>query len=159
VSENVEHELPSQGSPAGALEPTPVKSEKSEPTEVLPPAASDLAQDREVEALQTLYRQVIHLPEPEREYQPDEPITRMTHNQLKSMRVKVAHEVEVKVPFKETVANFVIRSFDELKEMFKNNNAPRRLKCLDVGHECIHCGKQFAIEDKKNKDKEKDKKS
>ncbi len=157
MSENVEHELPSQGSPAGALEATPLKSDTSEPIEVLRPAASDLAQEREVEALQSLYRQVVHLPEPEPEYQPDEPITKMTHNQLKAMRVKVAHEVEVKVPFKETVANFVIRSFDELKQMFKSSSAPRRLKCLDVGHECIHCGKQFAIEDKK--DKEKDKKS
>ncbi len=153
MSENVEHELPSQGSPTGALEPATEKSEKKEPIEVPSVAASDLAQEREVEALQSLYRQVVHLPEPEPEYQPDGPITRMTHNQLKAMKVKVAHEVEVKVPFKETVANFIIRSFDELKQTFKSSSAPRRTKCLDVGHECIHCGKQFALEDKKDKDK------
>jgi hypothetical protein len=153
VSEKVEHELPSQGSPAGALESTPADSEKNELIEVPPLAASDLAQEREVEALQSLYRQVVHLPEPEPEYQPDGPITKMTHNQLKAMKVKVAHEVEVKVPFKKTVANFVIRSFDELKQTFKSSSAPRRLKCLDNGHECIHCGKLFAIDDKKDKDK------
>jgi hypothetical protein len=76
VSEKVEHELPSQGSPAGALESTPADSEKNELIEVPPLAASDLAQEREVEALQSLYRQVVHLPEPEPEYQPDGPITR-----------------------------------------------------------------------------------
>ncbi len=169
MSENVEHELPSQGNPAAAaLEPT-TKTDKDAVAvgagvaaetssgygaeAATSGTASDRAQDQEVEALQSLYRQAVHLPEPEPEYQPDGPITRMTHHQLQAMRSRTAVETEIKVPFKETVANFVIRSFDELKQTFKRSSAPRRRKCLDVGHECIHCGKQFAVEAKKDADK------
>jgi hypothetical protein len=152
VSENVEHEMPSQMNPTGAFEPSAVQTE---PIPVAAPTASDQAQDREVEALQSLYRQAVHLQEPEPEYQPESPITRMTHHQLQAMRAKTGTETEIKVPFKETVASFIIRSFDEFKQSFKKSGSPRRAKCLDVGHECIHCGKQFAVEYKKDKDKDK----
>lgn len=109
--------------------------------------------DPEKDALHSLYKQAVHLTEPEPVYAgPETPITRMTQHELRAMRAKSGVEVEVKVPFKETVANFVIRSFDELMQTFRRAGE-RRLKCLDVGHECIHCGKQFAIEPEKGKGK------
>jgi hypothetical protein len=112
------------------------------------------AEDREAEALHSLYRQAVHLTEPEPVYAPDAPITKMTHSEIRVMRAKTGVEVEVKVPFKETVINFVIRTIDECLQTFRRAGETRRRKCLDVGHECIHCGKRFALEPKKDKDKE-----
>jgi hypothetical protein len=117
-----------------------------------PPAAA-----ADSDALYSLYRQAVHMPEPEPEYLgPDQPITRMTHHELKAMRSKSV-ETEVKVPFQTTFANFVIRSIDELLQTFRKSTEVRRPKCLDAGHQCVHCGKQFAIEKKKDKEESEEK--
>ena len=114
------------------------------------------SEDAEQAALHSLYKKAVHLTDPEPEYHPDQPIAKMTHHELKAMRSKSV-VVEAKVPFKETFANSVIKSFDEFLQSFKKTAEPRRLKCLDTGHECIHCGKKFEIEDKtKSKSKKRD---
>ena len=114
--------------------------------------ATEAPARQETDALHSLYRQAVHLAEEKPPYNgPSKPITRMTHNDLQAMKAGTIVEQEVKAPFKVTVANFAIRFWDELMLSFKPGGDNRRLKCLDVGHECIHCGKQFAIEQAKDK--------
>lgn len=139
--------IPQGLSNTGGLTSQPsVASSEDHIHEATEPASADS------EALHSLYRHAVHMPEPEPEYLgPDQPITKMTHHELKAMRSKSV-ETEVKVPFQTTFANFVIRSFDEFLQSFKRSTEIRRPKCLDAGHQCVHCGKQFAVEKKKEKE-------
>lgn len=149
MSENSEIDVSSpQGlNNAGGLSPQPSVAANADDIHEAP-----LPHTADSEALHSLYRHAVHMPEPEPEYLgPDQPITRMTHHELKAMRSKSV-ETEVKVPFQTTFANFVIRSFDEFLQTFKRSTEVRRPKCLDSGHQCVHCGKQFAVEKKKEKD-------
>ena len=122
-----------------------------EPTHEEGSADSD---DPEVAALHSLYKKAVHLVDPEPVYQgPDEPIAKMTHHELRALRSKHVSTAEVKVPLKESFATAVIKMFDDFLQSFKKTGQTRRLKCLDAGHECMHCGKKFVDDDKKSKDK------
>jgi hypothetical protein len=102
--------------------------------------------DEAVDDLQALYRQAIHMPEPEREgARPKTPITRMTHNDIQTMRVKTGSEKVVGPSLKVRTAAWIIKTFDKVKNSFKSPALDRRRPaCLDAGHQCVHCGKTFS---------------
>lgn len=107
-----------------------------------------------VNELQALYRQAVRYTEPNPEViapTVKPPITRMTHNELKAMRVVTAKETETKTPVQVSAINWIIRTFDEFVSSFQPQKEERkRPTCLDSGHQCMHCGQKLSSDQPAN---------
>jgi hypothetical protein len=112
------------------------------------------------EALGELFRQSVKLTdviddeiieEPLTEAGPIQPITKITHNQIKAMRAVTTADAEPIAVAQHKVGNFLIRGWDAMLAALK----PKTLKCTQEGHECMHCGARFNSETVKDPKKQK----
>jgi hypothetical protein len=111
-------------------------------------ASKPTSENEDQEALGELFRQSVKLPdaienevteEPLTAAGPVRPITRITHHEIKAMRAVTTADAEPIAVAQHKVGNFIIRGWDSFIASLK----PKKLNCIDEGHECIHCGARF----------------
>ncbi len=98
-------------------------------------------------ALADLYRQSVGLPDEttEEPLTPDaapRSISKITHYEIKAMKVKASTQEETSAKRQTQFANFFIRTWFGLTASFKPK-ADKRTRCQLHGHECAHCGAKF----------------
>jgi hypothetical protein len=112
-------------------------------------AAAPSRESEDTNALAGLYRQSVGLPGQsetdnggESTPKPPQNITRITHYEIRAMKVKSATQDQKAAQTKKSFADFFIRAWFGITEVF----APRldkRSRCQMHGHECLHCGAKF----------------
>lgn len=109
----------------------------------------DRPRSKEIEdpnALAGLYRHTLGLTD---EQPPDtgattpKHITKITHYEIKAMKVSAATQEQTSVKTKKRFADFVIRAWFTIKSMFAHRE-DHRTRCQMEGHECLHCGARFS---------------
>lgn len=102
-----------------------------------------------VEALHDLFGQVVGLPkDAEPEVKPKSP--RMTHNELKAMKVVSSKVQDPKVNVIQRVSQSLIQGWCAVQSLF--SFTPRKtnaLTCVQNGHECSHCGTKIPYENRR----------
>jgi hypothetical protein len=106
-------------------------------------------ESEDTNALAGLYRQAVGLPDEqgneittESVSRPPQNIAKITHYEIRAMKVKSAVQEQNALKTQKRFADFFIRAWFGLTEVF----APRldkRTRCQMHGHECLHCGAKF----------------
>ena len=102
-----------------------------------------------VEALHDLFGQVVGLPkEAEVAVKPKSP--RMTHNELKAMKVVASKVQDPKINIAQRFSQTLIQTWCSIQSLFaftpRKTNA---LTCVQNGHECSHCGTKIPYESRR----------
>jgi hypothetical protein len=111
--------------------------------------AAPIRESEDTNALAGLYRQSVGLPDEqtneittESVSRPPQNIAKITHYEIRAMKVKSATQEQKALKTQKRFADFFIRAWFGLTEVF----APRldkRTRCQMHGHECLHCGAKF----------------
>jgi len=97
-----------------------------------------------VEALHELFSEVVGLPK-EEEVAPKPKSPRMTHNELKAMKVVSSKVQETKTPLMQRISQAVIRFGCNVQSLFVAPKA-NATTCKQSGHVCAHCGTKIGYE-------------
>jgi hypothetical protein len=120
--------------------------EQNGPFQKKPPAPSRESED--TNALAGLYRQSVGLPDElgneimESVSKPPQNIAKITHYEIRAMKVNSAAQEQKAVQTQKRFADFFIRTWFSITEMFEPR-LDKRTRCQLHGHECMHCGAKF----------------